>query len=143
MKKTEIRNRNNNLSGTRVKILAVDDEKSTIDALRISLESENYEVLEAYTGDGAIKKAGSVPLDLILLDIMLPDITGYEICNRLKKNPNTRSVPIIMITAYGTIEKAVEALKTGAFDYITKPFDQNELKVKIRIALQRSISRRK
>ena len=143
MKKTEIRNRNNNLSGTRVKILAVDDEKSTIDALRISLESENYEVLEAYTGDGAIKKAGSVPLDLILLDIMLPDITGYEICNRLKKNPNTRSVPIIMLTGMSSASDKMAGLDMGADDYITKPFDQNELKVKIRIALQRSISRRK
>ncbi len=138
MKKTEIRNRINDTSGTRVKILVVDDEKSTIDALRISLESENYEVLEAYTGDSAIKKAGSVPLDLILLDIMLPDITGYEICNRLKKNPKTRSVPIIMLTGMSSASDKMAGLDLGADDYITKPFSQNELKAKIRIALQRS-----
>ncbi len=136
MKKTEIRNRNNDTS--RVKILVVDDERSTIDALRISLESENYEVLEASTGDAAIKKAGSVPLDLILLDIMLPDITGYEICNRLKKNPKTRSVPIIMLTGMSSASDKMAGLDLGADDYITKPFDQNELKTKIRIALQRS-----
>ncbi len=141
MKKTEIRNRINDTSGTRVKILVVDDEKSTIDALRISLESENYEVLEAYTGDSAIKKAGSVPLDLILLDIMLPDITGYEICNRLKKNPKTRSVPIIMLTGMSSASDKMAGLDLGADDYITKPFDQNELKAKIRIALQRSRSK--
>jgi len=127
----------------RIKILVVDDEKSTIDALRISLESENYEVLEAYTGDAAIKKAGSFPLDLILLDIMLPDITGYEICSRLKKNPKTRSVPIIMLTGMSSASDKMAGLDLGADDYITKPFDQKELKTKIRIALQRSISRRK
>jgi DNA-binding response OmpR family regulator len=128
---------------TRAKIMAVDDEKSTIDALKISLESENYEVLEAYTGEAAIKKAESIPLDMILLDIMLPDITGYEICNRLKKNPKTKSVPIIMLTGMSSASDKMAGLDMGADDFISKPFDQNELKTKIRIALQRSNSRRK
>ena len=141
MKKTGINKLNNDTSSTRFKILIVDDDRSTIDALRISLESENYEVLEAYNGDSAIKKAGSVPLDLILLDIMLPDITGYEICSRLKKNPKTWSVPIIMLTGMSSASDKMAGLDLGADDYITKPFDQNELKTKIRIALQRSRSK--
>ena len=124
----------------RAKILVVDDEKSTVDALRISLESDSYEVVEARTGEGAIHKALGETVDLILLDIMLPDMTGYEICNKLRKNPSTKSVPIIMLTGMSGMSDKMAGLDLGADDYITKPFDLNELKAKIRIALLRSIS---
>jgi len=119
----------------RIKILIVDDEKSTIDLLRMALEQENYDVLEAHTGAGAIKKALSENIDLILLDIMLPDITGYEICNKLKKNPLTMSVPIIMLTGMAGAPDKIAGMDLGADDYITKPFSMNDLKEKIRIAL--------
>ncbi len=120
---------------SQVKILVVDDERGLVDALRISLESENYKVVEAYTGDGAIRKARSEAPDLILLDLMLPDMTGYEICNKLRKDPLTKSIPIIMLTGMGETGR-IAGLDLGANDYITKPFGLNELKTKIRNVLR-------
>ena len=118
----------------RIKILVVDDEKWIVNALKMSLESDNYKVIEAYTGDGAIRKVHGEAPDLILLDIMLPDMTGYEICNKLRKDPLTRSIPIIMLTGMGETGR-IAGLELGADEYITKPFDLNELKAKIRAVL--------
>jgi two-component system alkaline phosphatase synthesis response regulator PhoP len=120
------------------KILVVDDEKGIVSTLKMSLESDNYKVVETYTGDGAIRKVRSEAPDLILLDIMLPDMTGYEICNKLRKDPLTRSIPIIMLTGMGETGR-IAGLELGADDYVTKPFDLNELKAKIRNVLQNSI----
>jgi two-component system alkaline phosphatase synthesis response regulator PhoP len=125
------------ISDRRAKILVVDDERGTIDVLRISLESDNYDVAEAYTGDGTIRKAHNENPDLILLDVMLPDMTGYEICNKLRKDPSTRFVPIIMLTGMGEVGR-MAGIELGADAYITKPFDLSELKEKIRTVLQRS-----
>ncbi|NJD53347.1 MAG: response regulator [Candidatus Methanoperedens sp.] len=118
-----------------IKILVVDDERCIVNALKISLESDNYKVIEAYTGDGAIRKVKGEAPDLILLDIMLPDMTGYEICNKFRKDPSTRSIPIIMLTGMGETGR-IAGLELGADDYITKPFDLNELKAKIRVVLE-------
>lgn len=118
-----------------IKILVVDDERCIVNALKISLESDNYKVIEAYTGDGAIRKVQGEAPDLILLDIMLPDMTGYEICNKFRKDPATRSIPIIMLTGMGETGR-IAGLELGADDYITKPFDLNELKAKIRVVLE-------
>ncbi len=118
------------------KILVVDDEKGIVGMLRISLESDNYKVIEAYTGDGAIRKARSEVPDLILLDLMLPDMTGYEICNKLRKDPATRSIPIFMLTGMNGAADKMAGLDLGADDYITKPFDLKELKAKIRNVLR-------
>jgi two-component system alkaline phosphatase synthesis response regulator PhoP len=120
------------------KILVVDDERWIVNTLKMSLESDNYKVFEAYTGDGAIRKARSGAPDLILLDIMLPDMTGYEICNKLRKDPSTRLIPIIMLTGMGETGRTA-GLELGADEYITKPFDLNELKAKIRSVLRRSV----
>ena len=120
------------------KILVVDDERGIVSILKMSLESDNYKVIEAYTGDGAIRKARSEVPDLILLDLMLPDMTGYEICNKIKKDPLIRSIPIIMLTGIGETGK-IAGLELGANDYITKPFDLIELKTKIRNVLENSI----
>ena len=129
-------NRKIHLSDTQIKILVVDDEKVIVNTLRMSLESDNYKVVEAYTGDGAIEKARSEAPDLILLDIMLRDMTGYEVCNRIRKDPLTRSIPIIMLTGMGEIGR-MAGMELGADEYITKPFDLNELKSKIRTVLRR------
>jgi DNA-binding response OmpR family regulator len=119
------------------KILVVDDEREIVNALKIYLESYNYKVIEAYTGDGAIRTSRSEIPDLILLDLMLPDITGYEICNKIKNDPLTRSIPIIMLTGVGETGR-IAGMKLGANDYIAKPFDINELRIKIRSVLQNS-----
>lgn len=125
-----------NLSDVQIKILVVDDEKNIVSTLRMFLESDNYKVVEAYTGDGAIKKARSEAPDLILLDIMLRDMTGYEVCNRIRKDPLTKSIPIIMLTGMGETGR-MAGMELGADEYITKPFDLNELKSKIRTVLRR------
>jgi len=120
------------------KILVVDDERDIVNTLKIFLESENFNVLEAYTGDAAIRTLRREVPDLILLDLMLPDVTGYEICNRIKNDPLTRSIPIIMLTGVGETGR-IAGLELGANDYITKPFDLHELKMKIRNVLQNSM----
>ncbi len=127
-------------SEKRGKILVVDDEKDVIETLRISLESDNYSVVDAYTGSEAIKKARSEAPDLIVLDVMLPDITGYETCNRLKKNPLTKLIPIIMLTGLSGITKNDKklGLDLGADGYITKPINIDELKERICSILQYS-----
>lgn len=127
----------NGLSNTQVKILIVDDERSIVNTLRMFLESDNYNVIEAFSGDRAIQKAHSESPDLILLDVMLPDMTGYEVCSRLKKSPSTRSIPIIMLTGLSGISKNDKrlGLELGADDYITKPFDPDELKARIHALL--------
>lgn len=120
------------------KILVVDDEMEIVSTLKILLESDNYKVVEAYTGDGAIRKARSEAPDLILLDLMLPDMTGYEICNNLREDPMTSSIPIIMLTGLGETGR-IAGLELGAVDYITKPFNLNELKKRIRNVLRNTI----
>ncbi len=121
------------------KILVADDEMNIVSTLKMSLESDNYKVIEAYTGDGAIRKARSEAPDLIILDIMLRDTTGYEVCNEIKKDSLTRSIPVIMLTGMKSAADKMAGLDLGADDYITKPFDPDELKAKIHTMLQDSI----
>ncbi len=139
MAKKGLNERNLSGSGMCAKILVVDDESGIVSTLKMSLESDGFKVIVAYTGDEAIRKARREAPDLILLDIMLPDVTGYEICNKIKKDPLTKSIPIIMLTGMGEAGRTA-GLELGADDYITKPFDINELKGKIRKALRTSMS---
>jgi len=134
----EVIDRIKSLSDTRVKILIVDDDKDVVTPLKMSLEADNYSVIEAYAGCGAIEKAhGEIP-DLIILDIILPDMDGYEVCNRLREDPLTELIPIIMLTGKDDISNKIEGLERGADDYITKPFNLSELKARIRTVLRRS-----
>ena len=134
----EIGDRIRKFSDERIKIMIVDDEKNTIFPIRISLESDNYIVIEAYDGNEAVEKARSEIPDMILLDMMLPKMKGDEVCNRLKKDPRTRLIPIIMVTGVDKVSNKIESLDMGADDYITKPFNINELKARIRTVLRRS-----
>ncbi|KCZ72124.1 response regulator with CheY-like receiver domain and winged-helix DNA-binding domain [Candidatus Methanoperedens nitroreducens] len=138
LKIDEVIDRIESLSDTRVKILIVDDEKDVVVPLKMSLEADNYSVIEAYAGYGAIEKARSEIPDLIILDLMLPDMDGYEVCNRLREDPLTELIPIIMLTGKDDISNKIEGLERGADDYITKPFNLSELKARIRTVLRRS-----
>ena len=140
LEKGEVMYRIKSLSDTRVKIMVVDDESGVVISLKIALESDNYNVIEASTGYETIEKARTEIPDLILLDIMLPGMDGYEICNRLRKDPLTKSIPIIMLTGRGGINDKIEGLERGADDYITKPFNFQELKARIRTVLRRSMT---
>jgi DNA-binding response OmpR family regulator len=109
------------------KIMVVDDEPDIVKLVKISLEMANYEVIEAFSGREALEKAKEVVPALFLLDIMMPDINGYEVCKRLKADERTKSVPIVMLTAKGQKGDAEQGMKAGAVDYIIKPFDPYEL----------------
>lgn len=117
------------------KILVVDDEKNICELLGIYLRKDNYEVDFAYDGDMALEKFHSFAPDMILLDIMLPGMDGWEICRQIRK---TSSVPIIMISAKGETFDKVLGLELGADDYVTKPFDTKEVLARIKSVLRRT-----
>ena len=116
------------------KILVVDDERSIRNTLREILEYEKFEVDEAAEGQEALEKARNNRYDLILLDIKMPRMDGIEVLEQLMKFTD---VPVVMISGHGTVETVVEAVKKGAYDYITKPLDLNRLLVTIRNARER------
>ena len=134
----EVAERIRNFSDTRPKILIVDDEMDTLLPLKRSLEAEDYIVLEAYEGNEALRKSKAEIPDLIILDLMLPGMDGYEVCSRLKKDARTENIPVIMLTARDEVRDKVEGLDIGADDYVTKPFNLNELKARIKSALRRA-----
>lgn len=118
------------------KILIVEDEEAIRFLLRQNLEYEGYEVLEAADGEAGLKATETESPDLVLLDLMLPRMSGMEVCKRLRATGN--AVPIIMLTARGQQMDKVIGLKTGADDYITKPFDILELTARIEALLRRT-----
>lgn len=120
------------------KILVVDDEENIVELIRMNLESSGYEVIDAYTGMEAITKTNSLIPDLILLDLMLPDIDGLQLCQMLRLNEQTKDIPIIMITAKSEESDKVKGLYMGADDYITKPFGIRELEARVKTVLRRA-----
>ena len=122
------------------KVLVVDDEKLIVKGIRFSLEQDGMEVDCAYDGEEAYEKAKANAYDMILLDIMLPDEDGLEILRKLRKNPETRKVPIIMVTAKTTEIDKVKGLDSGADDYLTKPFGVMELISRVKALLRRSMN---
>ncbi|WP_306149381.1 MULTISPECIES: two-component system response regulator [unclassified Roseibium] len=116
-------------------ILVVDDERVNINVL-VELLRDDYQVLVAKDGDQALKRAnGDQPPDLILLDVMMPGIDGYEVCRRLKHTPETADIPVIFITAMGEVENESHGLELGAVDYITKPISPAVVKARVRTHL--------
>ena len=126
------------LSDTRPKILIVDDEIDTLLPLKRSLEVEDYMVVGASNGHEALMKARTDIPDLILLDLMMPEMDGYEVCAQLKKNALTKNIPVIILTAKDAVRDKVKGLDIGADDYVTKPFNLNELKARIKSVLRRT-----
>jgi two-component system response regulator RegX3 len=116
------------------KILVVEDEASFSDALSYVLNKEGYEVVVADTGDGAISTYDKVGADLVLLDLMLPGLSGTEVCKQLRSRSN---VPIIMLTAKDTEVDKVVGLELGADDYVTKPYSKAELIARIKAVMRR------
>ncbi|MGP8319389.1 MAG: response regulator transcription factor [Methanosarcinaceae archaeon] len=125
------------ISDTRQKILIVDDELDALIALKRALEADNYHVVEASNGLNAIEKVKAEKPDIVLLDLMMPEIDGIEVCKRLKSDSKYKHIPIIMLTAKGDINDKIEGIEIGADDYVTKPFNLNELKARIKMVLRR------
>lgn len=124
----------NNLNQT---ILIVDDNIDTVELLRKRLKAEGYNTEEAYDGEEALKKVYEVYPDLIILDVMMPKMDGYEVCQRLKTDDRTKFIPIIMLTAKSDVESKVKGLDIGADDYVPKPFDYRELSARVRSLITR------
>jgi len=120
------------------RILVVDDLPENVFLLQDRLETEGFEILTAYDGKSGINKAISELPDLILLDVMMPEMNGIEVCKTLVNNPSTTCIPIILVTAKSGAEDTKEGLEAGAFDYIKKPFNKVELLARINSALKLS-----
>ena len=117
------------------RVLVVDDEKLIVKGIRFSLEQDNMEVDCAYDGEEALEKLRANEYDMVLLDIMLPKLTGLEVCQQLREFSN---VPVIMLTAKGDDMDKIMGLEYGADDYITKPFNILEVKARIKAIIRRT-----
>lgn len=120
------------------RILVVDDDPDILQFVRLNLELDGFRVETASGGREALERANANPPDLMLLDIMMPEIDGLTVLKRLRSDPPTGSVPVIMLTARSLAEDRVKGLDLGADDYITKPFDLDELVARVRTVLRRS-----
>lgn len=118
------------------KILVIDDYPDNVFLLQSRLEREGFEVVKAYDGTMGIQKAIEEKPDLILLDIMMPDISGFDVCKTLTTREDTKLIPIILVTALSEAENLKRGLQAGAFDYVKKPFNKNELIARINSALR-------
>ncbi len=119
------------------KILVVEDEEDILELVRYNLAREGYEVICAESGEDALRKARTAPVDLMVLDLMLPGMNGIEVLKALKKNEKTRNFPVIILTAKGEEADIVAGLELGADDYITKPFSTRILTARARTVLRR------
>ncbi len=120
------------------KILVVDDDLDRLKLIGLMLQRNGYEVIAANAGNQALARALSDQPDLIILDVMMPDMNGYEVCRRLRKNPNTQNIPIIMFTAKTLIDDKVAGFEAGADDYLTKPTHPAELASRVKAILMRN-----
>ena len=118
-------------------VLVIDDEESIIDLIKLGLKYEGFEVVAASDGEEGIAAAQRINPRFIILDWMLPDTDGLVVCRRLRSNPTTRDIPILLLTAKDEVGSRVEGLNTGADDYLTKPFSFEELVARIRAILRR------
>ncbi|MFN8529656.1 MAG: response regulator [Anaerolineae bacterium] len=124
------------------KILVVDDDFDSLKLIGLMLQRNGYDVVAANTGTQALQKAAEQQPDLIILDVMMPDMNGYEVCRRLRRSDNTKLIPIIMFTAKTLIDDKVAGFEAGADDYLTKPTHPAELASRVRAILLRSAAQR-
>jgi len=118
------------------KILAIDDNPDNLFLLQDRLEREGFEVVKAYSGEMGIQKSLEVKPDLILLDVMMPGISGYDVCKKITSNELTKLIPVILLTALTDADNIKEGFQCGAFDYIKKPFNKIEMIARIHSALR-------
>ena len=119
------------------KILVVDDDDSINELIKINLELSGYDVISAFDGLQGFTLAKQELPDLIVLDVMMPDVDGYTVAKRVRENASTAEIPILMLTAMGQLEDKVKGFDIGVDDYLVKPFEMDELKVRVRALLKR------
>lgn len=117
------------------KILLVDDEPQMVDLISYSLQAEDFEVITAYNGEEALRKVESESPDLVVLDIMLPGIDGFEVCRQIRSHT---TIPVLMLTAKKGEIDIISGLELGADDYVTKPFSHRELILRVKVILRRT-----
>ena len=120
------------------KILVVDDEPDIVELVTFNLQQEGFGVLTATNGWEAVEKARAALPDLILLDLMLPELDGFAVCEMLRRLPATASIPVIMLTAWTNEQSRILGLELGADDYVTKPFSPRELMLRVNRVLGRN-----
>ncbi len=123
-------------AGTRSTILVVEDEVGIARMIQVLLEARGFATAVAHSGDEALAKVADHPADLVLLDVMMPGMDGYEVCRRLKADERWRRIPVMMLTAKDAVRDMVQGLEIGADDYITKPFNSDELVARIKVLLR-------
>jgi phosphate regulon transcriptional regulator PhoB len=121
-----------------VRVLIAEDERDVAELIRYTLAREGFEVVVATNGADALRQAKDSRPDLVLLDLMLPQVNGWELCRRLKQDPATRALPVIMLTARSEEGDKVLGFELGADDYVTKPFSTRELVARVRAVVRRT-----
>ena len=120
------------------RILVIEDDPDIVELLRYNLERESYEVASAFTGTEGLAALRRAPPDLLILDLMLPEISGFELCRQLRRDPELQALPVIMLTARGEEADVIAGIELGADDYITKPFSPRELAARVGAVLRRA-----
>jgi DNA-binding response OmpR family regulator len=119
------------------KIVVIEDEADILEVIEYNLRREGFDVIASQSGEDGLEKIEKASPDLILLDLMLPEIDGIDLCRRLKSDPLTATIPVIMVTAKGEESDVVLGLGVGADDYVTKPFSPKELIARVKAVLRR------
>ena len=118
------------------KILAVDDNKQNLELLTRALSAAKYEVITAGDGPTALQLIDSGAVDLVLLDVMMPGMSGYEVCEKIRANDATRLLPVVMLTALHDVSHRIQGIAAGADDFLTKPFNREELLTRVKSLLR-------
>jgi diguanylate cyclase (GGDEF)-like protein len=124
------------------RILVVDDEPHILQILRFTLEKAGYQVSVAEDGEKALKMLDESPVDLVILDIMMPKMTGYEVCRKMRETYKTSHIPVILLTAKGELSEKLKGLDGGANDYLVKPYSNEELLLRVRNVLDWNVEQR-
>ena len=122
----------------KIKILIADDDKNVVNIIRYSIDDDQYEILEAANGKEALGMVFARSPDILVLDIMMPEMDGYMVCKELKEHDSTKNLPIIILSAKGSVDDKLKAIGFGIDDYMVKPFDPRELEARIKMRLQRT-----
>ena len=120
----------------KIKVLVADDDKNIINIIRYSIDSNQFEVLEAANGKEALGMVFARSPDILILDIMMPEMDGYMVCKELKEHDSTKNLPIIILSAKASVDDKLKAMGLGIDDYIIKPFDPRELEARIKMRLK-------